>query len=156
MLVKGVVRERSGGISGRRKNIWLLDYRYDIWGMTPAGTLGMISVNRSVFESSNGSLHKTRLVQGIGVDQTLHIILFANTETGLDACGRRSPVFVQFETTDASLDLIHEAMWAAVIAFSSDTPVDGQVVASLEYLFDVICARRTCCGISASARRCQS
>jgi hypothetical protein len=50
-----------------RNHVWLRADHDDVRAMSTSGPFGVIGVNCSPFERTNGGLDKTRLVEGIGM-----------------------------------------------------------------------------------------
>lgn len=84
-------------------------HAYDIWSMATSSTFCMVSVDCAVLECGNGGFHKTRFVECVGMDEALNIEFVADSEAGIDGRWRRTPIFVKFETTCSSLDLLTES-----------------------------------------------
>lgn len=77
----------------------MFDHADDIRGMATPSTFGMIGVNSPVLESSNCGLDKSRLVEGIGVNEGLDVEFLANSETSIDRGWRATPILVELQST---------------------------------------------------------
>ncbi len=68
MFIKCVASVWSCGIGGRRENICVFYYGNNIRSVASASTFSMISMDRAVFEGSDGRFDGTRLVKCVGVN----------------------------------------------------------------------------------------
>jgi len=55
-------------------------------------SLGVVGMDRATTESSDGILDEARLVERVGVDVDLNVVLVADLEGRVDGGGSRSPV----------------------------------------------------------------
>ena len=91
----------------------------------------MIGVNCAVLESCDSGFNETTLVQGVGVNQNLYIVLIRYRETSINRCGCRTPILVELEATDTGFDLFTQRPGLAIVAFACDTIVQREVVQRL-------------------------
>jgi len=73
----------------------------NVWCMTPSRTFCMVGMNGTPSDCCNCIFDKACLVDGIGMDRYLYIILIGNLETGIDRSRSRTPVLMQLETTSS-------------------------------------------------------
>ena len=66
--------------------------------MSTPCTFRVVGVNRSPFERSNGIFDKTRLVERVGMDCDLHIVLIGNRQAAVDCSRCCSPVLVELKS----------------------------------------------------------
>jgi hypothetical protein len=93
-----------------------------------------------------GAALRTRLVQRVGVDVNLHVVLVGDREADVDVGRRRPPVLVQLETASARADAVDEATWARIIALAGEAVVEREAVGRSP-------ARKTC---RQTDKRCRS
>ena len=74
--------------------------------MAAAGAFGVEAVDRTSLERRDRIVDEARLVERIGVDRDLDVVLVGNRQAGVDDRGRGAPVFVELESAGAGLDLI--------------------------------------------------
>jgi len=72
---------------------------------------GMKSMYGAALERSYSVFNKTTFVQGIGVDSDLHICLFSHIQTIVDRSGCGAPIFMQFQSQCACIDLFVQGSW---------------------------------------------
>jgi len=67
-------------------------------------------VNRPSFEGGDGIVDVARLVERIGVDRDLNVLLFSDPQTAVDRAGCGTPVLVQLQADGTSSDLLDEPL----------------------------------------------
>ena len=106
--------------------------------MAAARALGVIRVNRPALERGDRVVDVARLVQRVGVDRDLHVVLLGDRQAAVDRRRRRAPVLVQLEADRAGADLLDEALRAAsVLPLPSEAEVERQRVGRLQHQLDV-------------------
>ena len=74
--------------------------------MAASCTLRVVGVDGPSVYRGYGVLHKTRLVQRIGVDGHLHPELLGHSQTGVNRSRCGAPILMELETTGTRLDLL--------------------------------------------------
>lgn len=123
----------------------------DVRCVAAAGTLGVVGVDSAALEGADGLLDEAALVECVGVDEALNVVLVADGQTGVDGRGRAAPVLVELEADGTGGTLLGEALRQAVVALSGDAEVEREAVERLQHLADVGCAGGAGCGVCASA-----
>jgi hypothetical protein len=71
-----------------------------------AGAFGVEGVDGAALEGGDGVLDEARLVQRVGVDHHLHVVVVGDAQAVVDRRRRRAPVLVQLQRAGAGLDLL--------------------------------------------------
>lgn len=74
----------------------MLHHTDDVGGVASSCAFGVVRMDGPVLDSLYGRLDEARLVECVGVDQSLDVVLVADGETGIDCRRSATPVFVQF------------------------------------------------------------
>ena len=85
---------------------------------------------------------KPELVERVGVDHHLDVVVVGNRQAAVDRRRRRAPVFVQFQRTGAGLDHFLKRRRTRGIAFAGKTEIDGKVIGRLDHTGNVKRSRR--------------
>jgi len=96
----------------------------DVGRVSAARALGVIGVDRAARNRANRLFEKAHLVERIGVNRHLDVGRIRYREGGIDRARRRAPVFVQFQTEAARVDLFVERCESGRIAFAEKADVD--------------------------------
>ena len=120
--------------------------------MPAAGTLGVKRVNGAALERLDRVLDEARLIERVGVDHHLHVVVVGNRQAAVDRRRRRAPIFVQLERAGATSDHLLERRRTRRIAFAGETEVDRQCVGGLDHAADVPRSRRARGGEGAMRR----
>ena len=103
-------------------------------GTGPAtGTFGVIGVNGAALEGGEGGFDEAGFVEGVGVDRHLHIVLIGDTQAVVDTRRGGAPVFVQFETDGAGLDLFDQWPRQAGVALAGEADVHREGIRRLKH-----------------------
>src|SRR3954470_22664444 len=105
--------------------------------MTASSPFGVVGVDRPSSDGRNRVFNKSALVDGIGVNRNLDVVLVPDREAGIDRRRRRSPVLVQFQSTRACFDLMAQRITSRAISLSEEPDIDRQMVSCLEHATDV-------------------
>lgn len=122
----------------------MLHHRDNVGSVATAGAFGVVRVDSTVLESSNGLLDKARLVESVSVDKALDIKLIADGQAGVDGSRCASPVLVKLKTTGTSVDLLAKSLRGRIVSFAGDTDVDREGVTGLKHLTHVVRSRCAC------------
>ena len=104
MLVDGVARERPGRVGRGWQHVLQAGDLDDVRRVAAAGAFGMKGMDGAALERLDGILDKARLVQGVGMDHDLDVVIVGNRKTIVDRGRRGAPILVQLERTGAGLD----------------------------------------------------
>ena len=66
----------------------------DVRGMAAARALGVVGVDRPALEGRDGRFDETRLVEGVGVDRDLDVVLVGDAQRLIDGGGGGAPILV--------------------------------------------------------------
>ena len=113
----------------------------DVRRVSAAGAFGVERVDRATFERCDRVFDETRFVQRVGVNRHLHFEVVGHRERGADHRGRRSPVFVAFESDRAGFDLLDERRAAMRVTLAEKSDVDRQSFRGAKHHPDVPRAR---------------
>lgn len=125
VLVQSVPSVGACRVGAAGKDVAVFDYGDDVWGVSSAGTFGVVCVNGPVFEGGDCLFDETGLVEGIGVDEALDVVFVADVEAAVDGCWSSTPIFVEFQTGCTSLTLFSKCSGVAIVTFAGDTEIDG-------------------------------
>ena len=67
----------------------------------------VIGMDRSSFERCQGVLDKAGLVQRVGVNRDLNIVVIRHRQTTIDRGRRRAPILMHFEPHGTGANLLH-------------------------------------------------
>ena len=101
--------------------------------MTAAGAFGMEGVNGAALEGFHGVLDKPGLVQRIGMDHDLDVVIVGHVEAIIDGRGRGAPILVQLERTGAGVDHLHQRSRARGVALAGNAEIDRKRVERLDH-----------------------
>jgi len=101
--------------------------------MAATGTFGVIGVDGTALERAQGGFDETGLVEGVGVDRHLHVVLVGDAQAIVDARRGGAPVFVQLEADGAGLDLLDQRLRQAGVALAGEADVHRERVGGLKH-----------------------
>ena len=125
VLVQRVERVRPRRVRAAGQDVGVLDDGDDVWRVAAAGAFGVVGMDGAAGDGLNRLLDEAGLVQRVGVDEALHVVLVADAEARVDGGGGGAPVFVQLQADGAGDALFLEAAFAAVVALAGDAEVEG-------------------------------
>src|SRR6186997_480600 len=99
--------------------------------MTAAGAFGVEGMDGTALESLDGVLDEARLVQRVGVDHNLDVVIVGDRQAAVDCGRRRAPVLVQLERTGAGLDHLLQRRRPRGVALAGETEIDRKRVSRL-------------------------
>ncbi len=85
---------------------------------------------------------KPELVERIGVDHHLDVVVVGNRQAAVDRRRRRAPVLVQFQRTGAGLDHFLQRRRTRCIAFAGKAEIDRKIIGRLDHARDMERSRR--------------
>ena len=85
---------------------------------------------------------KPELVERVGVDHHLHVVVVGDRQAAVDCRRRRPPVLMQLERAGPALDHFLERRGARRIALAGEAEIDRQSVGGLDHAADVPRPRR--------------
>ena len=109
MFIQGIDGIRHRGVGGGGQYVGGSCRADDVRRMASAGSLGMVSVDRAPGNRVQRILHASALIQRVGVNCDLHIILIGHIQTVVDDCRCGTPVFVNLEAHGSGADLFCES-----------------------------------------------
>ena len=86
--------------------------------MSAASTFCMECVDGAAFECRHRVFYKTRFVQSVGMNGHLCIRRLGHVQAVVNRGGCCAPVFVQFKTNGACIDLFMQSIWQRRIALA--------------------------------------
>ena len=123
----------------------------------------MVSVDRSASDRCQSIFDASALIQGIGVDRYLHIILICHIQAMIDNGRCCTPVFVDFQSHCTRFDLLDQRCFIGTVSFSEKSQVHWIFFCCFEHHFQVPRSRRTgrcicsvCRSGTASDHRCHA
>ena len=99
-------------------------------------------VDRPAVDRRDRVVDKSALVERIGMDGDLDVVLVGHLQAGVDDGEGGAPVFVELQAAGTGLDLGLERLGHAAVALAEDAHVDRQALECLEHPHDVPRARR--------------
>ena len=108
VLVDRIDRERPRRVRARRKDVRQPAQLDDVRRVPAARALGVVRVDRAPADRRDRRLDETRLVQRVGVDGDLHIVVVGDPQRAVDRRRGRPPVLVQLEADRARQHLLCE------------------------------------------------
>ena len=117
----GVHTKGQAGVGRRRQHVHEAGCTNDVRCVTTAATFRVECVDGTAFKRSDGVFHIARLIQRVGVDGHLHIVLVGNAQAGTNGVGCSTPVFVDLECAHASFELLNQRRFASTLVCSSLT-----------------------------------
>ncbi len=112
VLVDRVDGERPSRVGAGRQDVGLAGDLDDVRGVPAAGTLGVKAVDRPALERRDRVGKEPALVQGVGVDGDLDVVLVGHRQAGVDDRKCCAPVLVQFQAARPGLDHLLERLGA--------------------------------------------
>ena len=85
---------------------------------------------------------KPELVERVGVDHHLHVVVVGDRQAAVDRGRRRAPVLVQLERAGAGLDHFLQRRRPRRVALAGEAEIDRQAVGGLDHAADVPRPRR--------------
>ena len=142
VLFERVYGEWPGRVGGAGEHVRLAADADDVRGVAASRAFRMVGVDGPALERRDRVVHVARLVERVGVDHHLHVLVLGEGEAAVDRRRRRSPVLVELEAHCTGADLLHEARAHRGVALAGEAHVERQVVCGLQHAADVPCARR--------------
>jgi hypothetical protein len=109
MLVHRVHRVGPGRVGRGGDDVGQAADLDDVGRMPAARPFGMKGVDGPALEGPNRVLDEARLVQRVGVDHHLHVVIVGDPRQQSMAPGRRAPVLVQLQGASPGQDLLDQA-----------------------------------------------
>src|SRR5256886_6102208 len=110
--------------------------------MSAPGALGVKGVDGAALEGLDGILDEARLVERVGVDHHLHVVVVGDRKAAVDRRRRGTPVLVQLERTGAALDHLLQRRRARGITLAGEAEIDRQAIGGLDQAPDMPWPRR--------------
>jgi len=142
MLVDGVFGERPRRIGRRRQHVLQARDLDDVGRVAAAGAFGVEGVDGAALERLDGVLDETRLVQRVGVDHHLDVVVVGHRKAIVDRRRRGAPVLVQFQRAGAGLDHFLQRGGARGVALAGNAEIDRKRVERLDHPADMPRPRR--------------
>ena len=101
--------------------------------MAAARALGVEGVNRAALERRDGVLDEAGLVERVGVDHHLDVVVVGDGEAIVDRGRRRAPVLVQLERAGAGLDHLLQRGGTRRIALAGEAEVHRKRIRRLDH-----------------------
>jgi hypothetical protein len=174
MLIQCVVSIGSGWVRGTRQDVRVFAYDNNIRGVSTSRSFRMVPrdrsevslrsslllrswssrVDRSALERVDRRLDETGLVQRVGVDIDLDVILIPDGQRSIDTLWRTTPVFMQLETGRSGFDYVLESLTAGarIVSFTGERKVERDAVRRGHHSFDVEFGRGTGRRVGSSSR----
>lgn len=150
VLVKSVAGVGPGRVRRGGKDVGVLDHGDDVRCVATPSSFSVVGVNGAALEGTDRGLDEARLVESIGVDQTLHVELIADAQTRIDRSRCAAPILVEFEPTRSGIDHLAKSFRRAVVAFARDAYIQWHLIACLKHEPGVVLSRGASRGTCAS------
>ena len=105
--------------------------------MSATGAFGMEGVDRAALEGSDGILDEAALVERVGVDHHLHVVVVGHREAVVDGGRGRAPVLMELQAGGAGEDHFLERSGDRGIALAGESQVHGESIEALDHAFDM-------------------
>ena len=109
--------------------------------MAAAGALGVVGVDRPAVDRRDRVGEVAALVQRVGVQRDLDVVVVGDSERAIDRRRRRAPVLVDLEPAGAGVQLLGQCLRAAAVALAEQADVDRKRRSGLEHPGEVPRAR---------------
>lgn len=174
MLIQGIVSIRPGRVRGTRQDVRVFAYDNNVRGVSTSRSFRMVPrdrsevslgsllslkswslrVDRSALERVDRRLDETGLVQRVGVDIDLDVILIPDRQRSIDTLWRAAPVFMQLETGRSGFHYVLEGLTAGarIVSFTGERKVERDPVRRGHHSFDVEFGRGTGRRVGSSSR----
>ena len=152
VLVQRIHRERHGRIRRGGKAVRLAADVNDVRRVAAAGAFGVIRVDGAALERANRILHEAGFVERVGVNRHLHVEFIRDGKRAIDGSGRRSPIFVEFQSDRAGQDLLAQRLGKRSIALAEKTEIDRKALGGLQHAMNIPGSGRARCGIGSGGR----
>mmetsp|Transcript_4918 Transcript_4918/g.11772 ORF Transcript_4918/g.11772 Transcript_4918/m.11772 type:complete len:412 (-) Transcript_4918:759-1994(-) len=150
VFVNGIASVGAGRIGGRWNDVGVAADGDNVRGVPSAGSLRVVRVDGPSLEGSNRILHAAALVEGVGVDGDLDVVLLGSAESTVNGTGGSAPVFVKLEASSTSSNHFLEAVLEGGVALAGESKVERKRVGSLNHATNVPCSVSAGSGIGAS------
>ena len=151
VLGQRVHRVRPRRVRRRRQDVGMRRDGDDVRRMPATGALGVVGVDRAAGDRPNGVFEEAGLVQRVGVDRKLHVVLVGDAQAGVDHGRRRAPVLVHLEAAGAGLDLLAQRRRASeALPLASRPQFTGSAIRGAQHAGR--CARVPACTSSRACR----
>ena len=112
VLVDRVDGERPGRVGAGRQDVGQAGDLDDVRGVAAAGAFGVEAVDRPALDRRDRVVDEPALVERVGVDGDLDVVLVGHRQAGVDDGEGGAPVLVELQAAGAGLDLVARAAWA--------------------------------------------
>ncbi len=137
MLFERVARVGPRRIGRGRNDVRQADDADDVRRMAAAGALGVEGVDRAALEGRDRVLDEAALVQRVGVDHHLDVVIVGDRQAAVDRRRRRAPVLVQLQAGGAGLDHLDQRVGPGGVALAGDGDVHREGIHRLDHAGDV-------------------
>ena len=142
VLVERVDRERARRVGRAREDVRLAADADDVGRVAAARALGVVGVDRAALERGDRVVDVARLVERVGVDRDLDVLVLGDVEAAVDRGRRRAPVLVQLEADGAGAICSTRPSGRRRVALAGEADVERQRVGRLQHQLDVARAGR--------------
>ena len=152
MFVERVDGERPRRIRGARKDVCLTAHPNNVGSMASPGTLRVIRVDCPAFERCDRIVDESRLVERVGVNRDLHVVLVRHGQATIDGGRRRAPVFVELQADGACADLLVKPLGPRTVPLAEEPEIHRQRIGRLQHPLEIPRSRRARSGFGARCR----
>ena len=142
VLVDGVFGVGPRRVGGGRQHVLQSRHLDDVGGVAAAGAFGVEGVDGAALERLDGVLDEAGLVERVGVDHYLDVVVVGDGEAAVDRRRRRAPVLVQLQGAGAGLDHFLQRRRPRGVALAGKAEIHRKAVRRLDHAADVPGARR--------------
>mmetsp|Transcript_45780 Transcript_45780/g.89457 ORF Transcript_45780/g.89457 Transcript_45780/m.89457 type:complete len:601 (+) Transcript_45780:993-2795(+) len=152
MFVDGIFRERPGGVGAAGQDVQRPAHRDDIGRVSAPRALAVVGVHSPSLERRERSLAARTLVEGVGVDGHLDVVVLRHPQAAVDGGRRGAPVLVQFEPASPCRDGVEQPLRPTGVALASEAEIERQAVGGAHHHPQVAGRRRAGGGAGAAGR----
>jgi hypothetical protein len=105
--------------------------------MSSSGTFGVVRMDCPALDCRKSGFDIATFVERVRVDVDLDVILVTDVERAVDDFGRRSPVFVNLETTCPGLDDVAYGLLARIVALAGEAKVERNAIRRRHHVLHV-------------------
>ena len=109
------------GVGGGGQHIGLAHHFQNVRRMAATRAFGVKGVDGATLECGHRVFHKTRLIQGVGMDGDLGVGGLGHVQTVVDGRWRGAPVFVQLQANRTCVDLFKQRIGQRGIPLAQKT-----------------------------------
>ena len=120
-----------------RQDVRFAAHADDVGRVPSARAFRVIGVDCPPLECRDRIVDEAGLVQRVGVNRDLHIVLVGDAQTAVDGGGSRTPVLVELQTHRACADLFVQPFRPRAVPFAEEPEVHRQRISRLQHPLEI-------------------